>query len=84
MCMGSKVSGFSLKCACSHRISRSESKPDAVNVSHILAGEDEIATAELEELQDKSSKISNAIKDLEQKILDIGGTQLLTSKHLQT
>lgn len=34
----------------------------------------------MEGLQDKSGKISKAIKDLEQKILDIGGARLLTQK----
>ena len=66
----------------SHKASRSQSKPDAGDASRISALEDEIAaaTAELEELQDKSGKISKAIKDLEQKILDIGGARLLTQK----
>jgi len=61
---------------------RSQSKPDAKDVSRISALEEEIAssTAELEELQSKSAKISKAIKDLEQKILDIGGSRLLTQK----
>jgi structural maintenance of chromosome 4 len=38
------------------------------------------ATTELEVLQDKAGKISDAIKDLEQRILDIGGARLLTQK----
>jgi structural maintenance of chromosome 4 len=37
-------------------------------------------TEALEELQAKSSKIESAIKALEQKILEIGGAQLLTQK----
>lgn len=66
----------------SYKIPRSQSKPNAGDASRISALEDEIATAiaELEELQDKSGKISKAIKDLEQKILDIGGARLLTQK----
>ena len=65
-----------------NRFPRSQSKPNAGDVSRISALEDEItaATAELEQLQDKSGKISKAIKDLEQKILDIGGARLLTQK----
>lgn len=35
---------------------------------------------ELEVLQDRAGKISDAIKDLEQRILDIGGARLLTQK----
>lgn len=34
----------------------------------------------MEELEAKSGKIEKAIKDLEQKILDIGGSKLLTQK----
>ena len=66
----------------SHRIPRSQGKPDAGDAARISVLEDEIAaaTAELEELQDKSNKISKAINDLERKILDIGGARLLTQK----
>jgi structural maintenance of chromosome 4 len=68
--------------ALADRVPRSQSKPNAGDVSRISALENEIAaaTAELEALQDKSSKISKAIKDLEQKILEIGGARLLTQK----
>lgn len=40
----------------------------------------EAATEKLETLGEKSGKIENAIKDLEKKILDIGGAKLLTQK----
>jgi structural maintenance of chromosome 4 len=36
--------------------------------------------AELEELQEKASKIEQAIEELEKKILEIGGSKLLTQK----
>ncbi|KAJ7783053.1 RecF/RecN/SMC [Mycena metata] len=38
--------------------------------------------AELEELQEKASKIEHAIEELEKKILEIGGSKLLTQKSL--
>jgi structural maintenance of chromosome 4 len=38
------------------------------------------STEELQELQEKSGKIEKAIKDLEKKILEIGGAKLLTQK----
>jgi structural maintenance of chromosome 4 len=80
--MGFEVSDLIVNCALSDRVPRSQSKPDAGDVSHISALENEIAaaTVEFEVLQDKSSKISKAIKDLEQKILEIGGTCLLMQK----
>jgi structural maintenance of chromosome 4 len=61
---------------------RSQSKPDAGDVARISTLERDIAaaTAELEELQDKSGTIEKAIKDLEKKILEIGGARLLTQK----
>jgi structural maintenance of chromosome 4 len=61
---------------------RSQSKPDAGDIARISALEKEIAaaTAQLEELQEKSSAIEKAIKDLEKKILEIGGAKLLTQK----
>lgn len=61
---------------------RAQSKPDAGDIARISALEDEISasTAELEELQGKSGKIEKAIKELEKKILDIGGARLLTQK----
>ncbi|RDB19364.1 Structural maintenance of chromosomes protein 4 [Hypsizygus marmoreus] len=61
---------------------RSQSKPNAGDLSRISTLDAEIAssTEELKELQTKSGKIENAIKDLEKKILDIGGARLLTQK----
>jgi structural maintenance of chromosome 4 len=54
---------------------RSQSKPDVGDIARISALEKEIAaaTSQLEELQKKSGVIEKAIKDLEKKILDIGG-----------
>lgn len=51
-------------------------------MTRISTLEEEIAssTEKLEELQEKSSKIELAIKDLEKKILEIGGAKLLTQK----
>lgn len=45
-----------------------------------LDGEIAAATAELEELQAKSGKIEDAIKVLEKKILEIGGSRLLKQR----
>ncbi|KAF9469527.1 RecF/RecN/SMC N terminal domain-containing protein [Collybia nuda] len=61
---------------------KSQSKPDAGDLSRISVLDEEIAssTEELEGLEAKSGKIEKAIKDLEQKILDIGGAKLLTQK----
>lgn len=60
----------------------SQSKPDAGDIARISALEKEIesSTTELHDLQEKSSKIEKAIKDLEKKILEIGGAKLLTQK----
>lgn len=62
--------------------SRSQSKPDAGDIARISSLEKEISssTSQLEELQEKSGAIEQAIKDLEKKILDIGGARLLTQK----
>ncbi|KAH9058282.1 RecF/RecN/SMC N terminal domain-containing protein [Lactarius vividus] len=59
-----------------------QSKPDAGDLSRIALLEREIATAqsELERLQSHSSTIEEAIKALEKKILDIGGSRLLAQK----
>ncbi|KAI9066460.1 hypothetical protein FKP32DRAFT_1589530 [Trametes sanguinea] len=61
---------------------KSQSKPDAKDVSRIAALDREIdsATAELEKLQKKTSAIEAEIKDLEKKILEIGGARLLSQK----
>lgn len=66
-----------------HLISfRSQSKPDAGDVERISTLEKEIsvATSLLEELQEKSGAIEEAIKGFEKKILEIGGSKLLTQK----
>jgi structural maintenance of chromosome 4 len=57
-------------------------KPDAGAIAEIKALEKEIAsfTKQLQELQDKSGKIEQAIQGLEKKILDIGGAKLLAQK----
>ncbi|KAG6860855.1 hypothetical protein C0995_006719 [Termitomyces sp. Mi166 len=56
--------------------------PNKGDLSRRKALEDEIAssTGELEELRAKSAKVEAAIKELEQKILDIGGSRLLKQK----
>ncbi|KAG6864805.1 hypothetical protein C0991_007028 [Blastosporella zonata] len=56
--------------------------PNKNDLTRVKALEGEIASAteELEDLQEKSAKVENAIKDLEQKILDIGGSRLLKQK----
>ncbi|KAF8274355.1 RecF/RecN/SMC [Lactarius quietus] len=61
---------------------KTQSKPDAGDISRIALLEREISTAqsELERLQSQSSKIEEAIKALEKKILDIGGSRLLAQK----
>jgi structural maintenance of chromosome 4 len=61
---------------------RAQSKPDAAAIARIkvLAAEIVSATTEAEELQEKSSKIEQAIQALEKKILDVGGAKLLTQK----
>ncbi|KAH9070762.1 RecF/RecN/SMC N terminal domain-containing protein [Lactarius deliciosus] len=61
---------------------KTQSKPDAGDLSRIALLEREIATAqsELERLQSHSSTIEEAIKALEKKILDIGGSRLLAQK----
>ncbi|KIJ61386.1 hypothetical protein HYDPIDRAFT_70000, partial [Hydnomerulius pinastri MD-312] len=54
---------------------KAQSKPDARDMARINALEGEIAAAteELEDLQSKSKSIEDAIKGLENKILEIGG-----------
>ncbi|KAL0952089.1 hypothetical protein HGRIS_008725 [Hohenbuehelia grisea] len=61
---------------------KSRSKPDAGELARISVLEDEIAasTEQLEELQTKTGKIEVAIKELEKKILEIGGSKLLAQK----
>jgi len=59
-----------------------QSKPDVGDIARISTLEKEIAaaTSQLEELLEKSGAIEKAIKDLEKKILEIGGARLLTQK----
>ncbi|TFK56417.1 hypothetical protein OE88DRAFT_1741296 [Heliocybe sulcata] len=61
---------------------KSQSKPDAGDLARISSLDKSIATTaeELEKLQKKSGSIEQAIKDLEKKILDVGGSRLLTQK----
>ncbi|RPD64655.1 RecF/RecN/SMC protein [Lentinus tigrinus ALCF2SS1-7] len=61
---------------------KSQSKPDAGDVSRISQLDKEItaATSQLEKLQEKSSAIDAEIKALEKKILEIGGARLLSQK----
>ncbi|KAI6154283.1 hypothetical protein BKA82DRAFT_4099537 [Pisolithus tinctorius] len=61
---------------------KAQSKPDARDVARIDALEKEISssTKEFEQLQAKSGTIESAIKDLEKKILEIGGSRLLKQK----
>ncbi|KAF9237097.1 RecF/RecN/SMC [Melanogaster broomeanus] len=61
---------------------RAQSKPDARDMARINALQGEIAssTADLEALQMKSGAIEDAIKGLEKKILDIGGSRLLKQR----
>lgn len=63
-------------------IHRAQSKPDARDMSRISVLEGQMAsyTRELDQLQEKSGSIESAIKDLEKKILDIGGSRLLKQK----
>ncbi|TFK70065.1 hypothetical protein BDN72DRAFT_839506 [Pluteus cervinus] len=60
----------------------SQNKPNAGDLARIskLEGDIDAATAELEELQGKSEKITKAIQDLEKKIMDIGGSRLMAQK----
>lgn len=59
-----------------------QSKPDARDMARIEALEGEIAsaTSDLEDLQKKSGKVESAIKKLEKKILEIGGSKLLKQR----
>ncbi|KAI0673837.1 RecF/RecN/SMC protein [Trametes maxima] len=61
---------------------KSQSKPDAGDVSRIAALDQEISSAamQLEKLQEKANAIEAEIKALEKKILEIGGARLLSQK----
>ncbi|KAJ7733746.1 RecF/RecN/SMC protein [Mycena maculata] len=63
---------------------KSQSKPNSGDLARIAKLDTEISksVAELEELQEKAGKIERAIEELEKKILDIGGSKLLTQKSL--
>ncbi|KAG7451885.1 uncharacterized protein BT62DRAFT_1071090 [Guyanagaster necrorhizus] len=61
---------------------KTQSKPDAGDVTRIAKLEQDIATytADLKKLQERSSTIETAIKDLEKQILEIGGAKLLAQR----
>lgn len=61
---------------------RTQSKPDSADVARIAKLDHEIADShtKLENLQEKTEHINDAIKALEKKILDIGGSRLLAQK----
>ncbi|KAG1879662.1 RecF/RecN/SMC N terminal domain-containing protein [Suillus tomentosus] len=61
---------------------KAQSKPNAKDLARINTLDAQIAssTEELEELQTKTGAIEAAIKDLEKKILEIGGSKLLKQK----
>ncbi|KAJ6593824.1 RecF/RecN/SMC [Mycena capillaripes] len=61
---------------------KSQNKPNTGDVARVAKLDIEIrnSESELEELQEKASKIEHAIEDLEKKILEIGGSKLLTQK----
>ena len=61
---------------------RAQNKPDASDLSRIAYLDREISAVqtELESLQSRSGTIEEAIKALEKKILDIGGSRLLAQK----
>ncbi|KDR85857.1 hypothetical protein GALMADRAFT_109359 [Galerina marginata CBS 339.88] len=60
----------------------SQNRPNTGDLSRISKLEEDIAASanELDELKERSSKIEQDIKDLEKKILDVGGSKLLTQK----
>ena len=61
---------------------RSKSKPDEGDLARIAVLDKEIASAdaELEGLKKKAGVVEKAIQDLEKKILEIGGSKLLSQK----
>ncbi|KAL5519615.1 SMC4 [Sanghuangporus vaninii] len=61
---------------------KSKSKPDEGDLARIVILDKEIASAdaELEALKKKSGVVEKAIQDLEKKILEIGGSKLLSQK----
>lgn len=64
------------------RDSKTQNKPNQGDIHRIstLDTAIESTTAELEQLQAKSAKIEDAIKGLEKRILEIGGSKLLSQK----
>ncbi|KAJ7188350.1 RecF/RecN/SMC [Mycena filopes] len=63
---------------------KSQNKPNTGDLARVAKLDAEIrkSEAELEDLQEKASKIEHAIEELEKKILDIGGSKLLTQKSM--
>lgn len=63
-------------------MNRAQNKPNQGDLKRIstLDAEIESATAELDQLNEKSGKIEQAIKVLEKRILEIGGSRLLGQK----
>ncbi|KAK0501017.1 RecF/RecN/SMC N terminal domain-containing protein [Armillaria luteobubalina] len=61
---------------------KAQSKPDDGDMSRIAKLEKDIGTytADLKKLQERTSTIEAAIKDLEKKILEIGGAKLLAQR----
>ncbi|KAF9472577.1 hypothetical protein BDN70DRAFT_886856 [Pholiota conissans] len=60
----------------------SQNKPNSGDLARISQLEKEISASQsaLDDLQEKTAQIEQDIKDLEKKILDIGGSRLLTQK----
>jgi structural maintenance of chromosome 4 len=67
---------------CDPHLFSSQNKPNTGDLVRISRLEQEIAKASdaLEELKEQSSRIDQDIKNLEKKILEIGGSKLLTQK----
>lgn len=67
---------------CDPHFFSSQNKPNTGDLARISKLEQEIAKANgaLEKLKEQSSSIDQDIKDLEKRILDIGGSKLLTQK----
>ena len=67
---------------CDPHFFSSQNKPNTGDLARISKLEQEIAKANgaLEKLKEQSSSIDQDIKNLEKKILDIGGSKLLTQK----
>ncbi|KAJ7497217.1 RecF/RecN/SMC [Mycena latifolia] len=63
---------------------KSQGKPNAGDIGRVAKLDKEIhkSVAELEDLQEKASKIERGIEELEQRIMEIGGSKLLTQKSL--